>query len=172
MNNEAKPYWNPFVAGALLGVGLLLTFVWTGHGLGASGFTTALAVEGADLVAPATAESNAYFGKMLDGGGSLLDYWLTWQMIGLAIGAAVGAFSAGRFRPKIDGPTLLGRPKRLGLALAGGILSGFGARLSLGCTSGLGLSGGATLATAGFLFLIGFFVTGAGVGLFMKRYWT
>ena len=67
--------------------------------------------------------------------------------------------------------TRLNRGKRLGLALVGGMIAGLGARIALGCTSGLGLSGSATLATAGFLFLIGFFATGAAFGLIMKRYY-
>jgi uncharacterized membrane protein YedE/YeeE len=171
MQNQPKPYWNPFVAGGLLGVGLLMAFVWTGHGMGASGFSTALAAKGSQAVAGQAAESNAYFGGLLSGGNNPLNAWITWQMIGLAVGALIGAMTAGRFRFQFGGPTKLGNGKRTVLALAGGMLAGFGARLSLGCTSGLGLSGSATLATAGFLFLIGFFVTGAGIGLFMKRYW-
>jgi hypothetical protein len=36
----------------------------------------------------------------------------------------------------------------------------------------LGLSGAATLATAGFVFLIGFFLAGLAGGFVLKRYWT
>ena len=35
-----KPFWPPFVAGIALGLVLLLTFVLSGHGLGASGAAT------------------------------------------------------------------------------------------------------------------------------------
>lgn len=166
-----RPLWNPYLAGGLLGMGLLMTFVLTGHGLGASGFTTSLAAEGAHLVAPAAVESNAYFGSMFEDGAHPLNNWITWQVIGVAIGALIGALSAGRFRWTIDGPTRLARSRRLLLALAGGMIAGLGARIALGCTSGLGLSGAATLATAGFLFLMGFFATGAACGLIMKRYY-
>ncbi|MDT0617760.1 MAG: YeeE/YedE thiosulfate transporter family protein [Salinisphaeraceae bacterium] len=171
MQTAPKPYWNPYIAGGLLGLGLLLTFVLTGHGLGASGATTAIAAKTSQTVAGNAAESNAYFGRMLSDGYNPLNFWITWQLIGLAVGALIGALTAGRFRLQFGGPDKLGRAKRGGLALLGGMLAGFGARLSLGCTSGLGLSGSATLGVAGFLFLIGFFATGAGVGLFMKRYW-
>ena len=44
----------------------------------------------------------------------------------------------------------------MGFAVGGGMLSGFGASLAGGCTSSLGLSGGATLAVAAFVFLIAF----------------
>lgn len=172
MNRTPKPLWNPYFAGVLLGLGLLMTFVLTGHGLGASGFTTLLAASGAHVVAPQAVESSSYFGSLFEGDGNPLNAWITWQVIGVGIGALVGALSAGRFRWTVDGPTRLGNAKRLILALAGGMIAGAGARIALGCTSGLGLSGAATLATAGFLFLIGFFATGAAFGLVMKRYYS
>ena len=37
-----KPFWNPWLAGVALGITLLATFILTGHGLGATGFTTRL----------------------------------------------------------------------------------------------------------------------------------
>ena len=172
MNFNPKPLWNPYLAGTLLGLGLLMTFVLTGHGLGASGFTTSLAAVGAHTVAPTAVESSSYFGSMFEGGNNPLNSWITWQVVGVAIGALIGALSAGRFRWNVDGPTRLGSVKRLGLALVGGMIAGAGAPIALGCTSGLGLSGSATLPTAGFLFLIGFFATGAAFGLFMKRYYS
>ncbi len=169
--SSPKPLWNPYLAGALLGLGLLLTFVMTGHGLGASGFTTRLSAAVSHAVAPTATESNAYFGNMVGEDVNPLDSWITWQVIGLAIGALIAAVSAGRFKISIDGPNKLRISARLLLAFLGGAIAAFGARMSLGCTSGLGLSGAATLATAGFLFLIGFFATGAGFGLLLKRYW-
>lgn len=170
MNDQPRPLWNPYAAGALLGAGLLLTFLLTGHGLGASGFTTLLSAELGHVMAPAATAANSYFGSMFENGNPL-DAWITWQVIGVAIGALAGALSARRFRFTVDGPGRLRLAPRLGLAFAGGTLAGFGARISLGCTSGLGLSGAATLATAGFLFLIGFFGAGAALGQLLKRYW-
>ncbi|WP_293370156.1 YeeE/YedE thiosulfate transporter family protein [Nevskia sp.] len=166
-----RPFWQPHLAGVLLGLGLLMTFVLTGHGLGASGFTTALAATTADVVAPATTESSSYWGPMFENGRNPLDSWITWQVIGAAIGALIGAMTAGRFQISYDGPVRLSKPKRLAMAFAGGAISGLGARISLGCTSGLGLSGAATLASAGFLFLGGFFITGAIIGLATRRIW-
>ncbi|MBA4286358.1 MAG: transporter [Xanthomonadaceae bacterium] len=166
-----RPFWQPHLAGVLLGLGLLMTFVLTGHGLGASGFTTALAATTADVVAPAATESSSYWGPMFENGRNPLDSWITWQVIGAALGALIGAMTAGRFQISYDGPVRLGKPQRLLMAFAGGAISGLGARISLGCTSGLGLSGAATLASAGFLFLGGFFITGAIIGLATKRIW-
>lgn len=171
MARTPKPLWNPYVAGAFLGFALLLTFVMTGHGLGASGFMTSVAAVGSHVVAPTATASNGYFGRLVAGGHNPLNSWITWEIIGVIVGATAAAIWAGRFRWKVDGPPLATNKRRVLLALLGGTLSGFGARVSLGCTSGLGLSGAAVLASAGFLFLIGFFVVGALTGLIMRRVW-
>jgi uncharacterized protein len=150
-----KPFWPPFAAGIVLGLVLLLTFVLTGHGLGATGFTTRLtAVLGGDA-----ARANAYLGPLFDGGQPLAS-WITWQVVGVALGGLFAAWRAGRFRVQLDGARAVGAPKRLLWALLGGAASGFGARVSAGCTSGLGLSGAATLGVAAFVFLAAFFTVG------------
>ena len=91
--------------------------------------------------------------------------------LGALIGGLLSAATSGRFRVRVDGPTRVTPAGRLAFALAGGLLSGFGARLARGCTSGLGLSGGAPLAVAAFLFLIGFFVVGIVAGFLLRRTW-
>ncbi len=155
-----KPFWPPWVAGVVLGLVLLLTFMLTGHGLGATGFTTRLAaVLGGDA-----ARANAYLGPLFDGGQPLAS-WITWQVVGVALGGLFAAWRAGRFRVQFDGARAVGTPRRLLWALLGGVASGFGARVSAGCTSGLGLSGAATLGLAAFVFLGAFFA----VGLVMSR---
>jgi len=143
MNERPQPYWPPLVAGIGLGLVLLLTFVITGHGLGASGFfTRATAALGGWLLPEATAAN-----------------------------ALAGSLTARRFNPSIERGPSTAAGTRLTLALAGGILTGFGARLARGCTSGLGLSGGATLAVAGFVFLIAFFIGGFLLSMLTRRVW-
>lgn len=171
MSDQPKPLWRPHIAGVLLGLGLLMTFVLTGHGLGASGFTTRVAAGTAHVVAPAATEANSYLGPMVEDGRNPFNAWITWEVLGVALGALIGAVSARRFKWSVDGPTRMSKAARLGLALVGGIIAGFGARMSLGCTSGLGLSGAATLATAGFVFLGGFFVAGGIIGTAMRGLW-
>jgi uncharacterized protein len=78
----------------------------------------------------------------------------------VALGALVSAFLAGRFRVQFDGSRSVGPGRRLVTALVGGLMAGFGARVAAGCTSGLGLSGAATLAIAAFVFLGAFFAVG------------
>lgn len=154
-----QAFWPPLKAGVTLGLVLLLTFVWTGHGLGATGATTRLVAWLGALGSPALAQANAYLGPMLQGG-SPLSAWISWQVLGVALGAFAAAWMAGRFRVQLDGACSVGRPRRLLNAFVGGAMSGFGARVSAGCTSGLGLSGAATLGIAAFVFLALFFVSG------------
>jgi hypothetical protein len=93
-------------------------------------------------------------------GGNPLSSWISWQVVGVALGALVAAFMAGRFRVQFEGARSIGTPRRLFSTLLGGLLAGFGARVAAGCTSGLGLSGGATLGIAAFVFLGTFFAAG------------
>lgn len=157
--HKVHAFWSPWLAGLALGLVLLLTFVLTGHGLGATGASTRLAAAIGLAVAPATTQANGYFGAML-ADGNPLSSWISWEVIGVAIGALLAAFLGGRFRVQLDGAHSVGPAKRLISALAGGVFAGFGARIAAGCTSGLGLSGAATFGIAAFVFLGAFFVAG------------
>lgn len=168
---KTRPIWKAHVAGVALGLVLMATFLATGHGLGASGTPTAIAAAASNVIAPAATSANNYLGPMVANGADPLNSWIVWEVIGMGIGALLAAWWSGHLRLRVEGPPRARTMGRIALALAGGILSGFGARVSAGCTSGLGLSGGAVLATAGFVFLIGFFVTGIAVGLVTRRLW-
>jgi uncharacterized membrane protein YedE/YeeE len=171
MHSIIRPFWEPLIAGVALGTVLLLTFLLTGHGLGASGFFTLLtAWLGGEIARPATV-ANAYLGPFMKSAAGPLSAWISWEVIGVMLGAFVAALTAGRFRVRLDGAKNLDGLGRVALALVGGVLTGFGARLARGCTSGLGLSGGATLAVAAFLFLIGFFITGIVISRILRRAW-
>ena len=154
-----RPFWAPAIAGFALGLVLLLTFVITGHGLGATGFTTRLVAWLGMVTLPETTAHSAYLGGMVEDGHPLSS-WITWQVVGVFVGALLSAWWSGRVRMQVDGEQTKGRSRRLALALGGGLLAGAGARISAGCTSGLGLSGAATLSLAGFTFLGAFFVVG------------
>lgn len=169
MSAQPRPFWPPLVAGIALGGVLLFAFLVTGHGLGASGFFARLAAWLGSVLAPAWAETNSYFAPFLRG--NPLQGWITWEMIGVVLGGLAGALAAGRFRPGIEHGPRIGSGSRLGYALAGGVLVGFGARVAQGCTSGIGLSGSATLALAGFVFLAGFFLAGFATSALMRRAW-
>lgn len=157
--SPVKPFWHPLVAGVALGLVLLLTFVWTGHGLGATGASTRLSAWLGSVFAHDATVGNAYLGPLLAHGNPMPN-WITWEVIGVALGALASAMLARRFRIQLDGARSVGSTKRMATALVGGMLSGFGARVAAGCTSGLGLSGAATLSIAAFVFLAVFFVAG------------
>jgi uncharacterized membrane protein YedE/YeeE len=163
-----QQYLNPLLAGLLLGLVLLMTFAITGHGLGATGFTTRLAAWIGMHVAPVVTNANDYLGGMVEEG-KPLNAWITWQVLGVAIGALLSAFLAKRIHFQLAGKKFLGGSKRPMTALFGGILAGFGARVAAGCTSGLGLSGAAVLSLAGFTFLGTFFAVGLLASRFLKE---
>lgn len=164
-----RPFWSPLWAGIALGLALFLTFVLTGHGLGASGFFTRFTAEVGQWLAPELTAANRYLGDYVRG--EPLQAWITWEVLGAFVGALVGALSGRRFRPQVERGPSSAVGSRLVLALIGGILTGLGARLARGCTSGLGLSGGAALAVGGFVFLICFFAAGFLVSFIVRRYW-
>ncbi len=155
----SKPYWPAWLAGLALGVVLLLTFILTGHGLGATGFTTRLTAWLGDIAVPQWTLANDYLGPLVEDG-AVLSSWISWQVVGVFLGALVSAWLAGRLAWRIEGAASAGRTGRLLKALAGGVLAGIGARIAAGCTSGVGLSGAAVLSVAGFVFLGAFFAAG------------
>ena len=171
MAGTVRPLWPPVVAGVVLGLVLILTFILVGNGVGASGTFARIAAAIGMQVSPSATESNGYLGSMVANGGNPLAAWIVLEVAGVAIGALLAAASAGRFRVQLDGARKIGTVPRLALALIGGVLSGYGSRLAAGCTSGIGLSGTAMLGVAGFLFLVTFFVTGLAISALMRRAW-
>lgn len=170
MSCQVRPLWPPFVAGVVLGLVLLLTFILVGNGMGSSGAFARVATEVGLQVAPEATRANGYLGGMAQG--NPLAAWIVLAAVGTLVGAVLASISSGRFRVKVDrGSGRIGVGARLALALGGGLLAGFGSRLAAGCTSGVGLSNTAMLGVAGFVFLIAFFVVGLLVSLFMRRVW-
>lgn len=171
MAGHVRPLWPPFVAGIVLGLVLILTFVLVGNGVGASGTFARIAAFVGMHVAPQATEANGYLGRMVANNANPMAAWIVVEVAGLALGALLAAIGAGRFRVHVDGATKIGLWPRISLALLGGIFAGFGSRMAAGCTSGVGLSGTAMLGIGGFIFLIAFFVVGLGVSAMMRRSW-
>jgi formate dehydrogenase gamma subunit len=168
---RAKDYWPPYAAGFGLGLTLLLTFVIMGQGLGASGGMTRWVAAIVSLSVPGYAASSPYWSNYAQPGQSVLFDFLVFELIGVAFGAFISGWLAGRLRFAVDrGPHISNRT-RYALALGGGILTGIGARLARGCTSGLALSGGAVLSVGAFVFMISVFSAGFIGAYFLRRYW-
>lgn len=164
-------YASPYAAGAALGGVLLLTFLVMGHGLGASGAFARLGVTLLGLAAPAATKAHAYFSLYLSPGRSTLNAWIVYEVVGVLVGAYVSGLLARRLRWEAMRGRTAHRRLRLPLALLGGVLVGFAARLAGGCTSGIGLSGGAVLAAAGWLFILCFFAGGYLAAPAVRREW-
>jgi uncharacterized membrane protein YedE/YeeE len=166
-----RPYWNPYAAGAGLGLVLLFSYLVLGTGLGASGAITRVAVAAAHGVAPTVVEQHAYLGAYYSDGRGPLAYYLVAMFAGTLVGGLLSAFAARRIVLGVErGPTAPAS-LRLGLALAGGVLAGLGARLASGCTSGQALSGGALLQTGSFVFTATCFAAAFAVAPLVRREW-
>ena len=167
-----KDYWNPYVAGVVLGLVLLGAFIVAGNGLGATALPKrSLAVIG-DAIAPEWTAQNTVLEGYVAGGANPLRNWLVVEVIGVIIGGFLGALSAGRLATKVEKGPNISVQGRLTYALFGGVIMGFAAALARGCTSGQALSGGAALATGSWMFMLMVFGGGYAVAWFGRRQWT
>jgi len=164
----ARPYANPYLAGVLLGLVLLASFVTLGAGLGASGGIARLGASiSMCLSAPHTLAS-PYFGQW---GAKPLNYYLVFMFAGTFIGALFSAILANRVRFQVERGAASPMGRRLGYALFGGVIAGFASRLAQGCTSGQALSGGALLLTGSMVFMLCLFVSGYATAWLVRRQW-
>jgi hypothetical protein len=168
---KPKPHWSPYAAGFGLGLTLLAAFVVAGQGLGASGGLTRVTAFCGRAVAGEVVTKNAYLSRYFAGGVSPLSDWLVFELLGVAVGGLISAALAGRIVRRLErGPRASGA-MRLVMALAGGTLVGFASRLSLGCTSGQALSGGAMLSLGSWIFMLSVFAGGYGAAWFVRKEW-
>ena len=169
-SNETK-YWNPYVAGVMLGIVLFLSFFMAGHGLGSSGGVNRIAVAVQDLVVPEYVESVPYIAQMAGGDRDPLDHWIVWEVVGILLGGFASGMLRGRVKLQTyHGPRVSPRA-RWGYAFLGGLLMGYGARMARGCTSGQALSGGAVLSVGSWAFMFAVFAGGYGLAWFVRRLW-
>lgn len=166
-----RPYWNPYVAGFVLGLVLLGSFLVMGFGLGSSSVPTRLAIGAAHVIAPAATEANAYFAQYVGPGKKLLEDWLVFEVLGIFLGGLVGAYSAGRLKSEVIRGEGVPKGRRIALAIAGGVLMGFAARLARGCTSGQALTGGAVLSLGSWIFMMCVFAGGYLLAPFLRKEW-
>ena len=171
-SHNERPYWHPYAAGIGLGLVLLFSFVIAGRGLGASGAFSSLVATVVRAVAPAHAESNAFYGEYLgDGSKSPLLDWLVFEVIGVFAGGFLSGALAGRLRTTVEKGPHMSTAGRLTLAFLGGFIMGVGAKLARGCTSGQGLTGGALLSVGGWAFMLCVFAGAYATAYFVRRQW-
>lgn len=153
--------WSPYVAGAIIGLLQIPTFLLMETALGASSsFVTV----------------GAYIASFFDSGAASIKYFSShmtgaknWWQVAVVVGIAIGAFismqmSGARRQPfspvwtRTMGVTSLGQ--RAPIAFFGGFLMVFGARIAGGCTSGHGISGLAQLSVGSALAVAAMFAGG------------
>src|SRR5262245_54279691 len=110
-----KPYADPYVAGAGIGAVLLAAYALAGQGLGASGgFASVAAALTAAAVGPARAASSPALAAYLSNGVlSPLGDWVVWELAGVALGAFVSAWRAGRLTSTVERGDGVAAPARL-----------------------------------------------------------
>ncbi len=167
---DAQPYWNPYLAGALLGLVLLASYLVAGRGLGATGAFSSLAAWIASLASPEHAQANPVHARYL-AGGSPLTAWLVFLCIGALAGAALSGWMAGRTRLAIEKGPRLSDGERMATAVVGGAIAAIGAKVAMGCTSGQALTGGAILNAGSLVFMGAVFAAGYAVAWMLRKEW-
>lgn len=166
-----RPYLNPYLGGAILGVVLFLTFYITGNGLGASGAVSRVQVAVLDLVAKSRVDRIAYFAEMGGGARNALVHPGVYMLLGTFLGGLASGFWARRVKVETRRGPAITDPMRWGLALLGGLIMGYGARMARGCTSGQALSGGAVLSAGSFAFMFSVFIGAYLLAYSLRRIW-
>lgn len=165
-DNGRANYINPYLAGVLLGLVLLASFLIAGRGIGASGAISQSLAHGADLFEI----SNSYLADQR-GSDALWESWIVIEVFGIFIGAFLSAKFARRIKQETIKGDSITRSSRLKQALLGGLLMGFAARLARGCTSGQALSGGAMLSVGSWAFMLSIFIGAYIAIIFVRRSW-
>ena len=169
-STAAKPYWNPYVVGVLLGLVLLATYAITGRGLGATAAFGAIDAWLVSLGAPEHAATSAALAKYFNDGSPLLS-WTLFLVAGAFVGALVSGLLGHRFRITVERGPQTSDHRRLLLAFVGGFIAAYGAKIAKGCTSGQALTGGAILNVGSLVFMLAVFASAYGLAWFVRKEW-
>jgi uncharacterized membrane protein YedE/YeeE len=166
-----RKYMNPYLAGVMLGMVLLLSFYLTGRGLGASGAMRSVVITSVAEVAPNYAEESNYYSKYLGGEWSPMKSWLVLEVFGVLVGGFISGALAGRLKFKLEKSPKITNRRRIVFAILGGALFGFGSQLGRGCTSGAALTGMAVMSLAGYVTMMAIFGTAFALAYFFRKNW-
>jgi hypothetical protein len=164
-------YMNPYLAGVLLGLVLLMAFFFSGRGLGASGAVKSTVVTVVSTIAPEHAANSPFYSKYIGEGKSPMKSWLVFEIMGVLVGGFLSGALAGRLKLKIEHFPGISANRRLIFAMIGGILFGFGSQLGRGCASGSALTGMAVLSLSGFISMATMFGTAFALAYFFRKNW-
>ncbi|MDP1900561.1 MAG: YeeE/YedE thiosulfate transporter family protein [Rubrivivax sp.] len=164
------PYWNPYLAGLALGLVLLVTFMVTGRGLGASSAFAAAAAWLASLGSVAHVEANPIHARYWNGAAPLLS-WTVFLLLGAALGAFLSGWQGRRLSFSVERGPKVSDGTRLLLAFVGGLIVALGAKIAKGCTSGQALSGGSMLNVGSLVFMVSVFASAYALAYLVRKQW-
>ena len=167
--NKNKNYWNPIIAGIILGTTLFISFLIAGQGMGASG---AFARASAQLMYlyDSSFASNVYASGYLSNGNALAN-WTVVLVFGILLGGYISGAFANRIAQSIDRGENYSPTKRLFWAFLGGVIVAFATRLTRGCTSGQALDGATTFSVGSWIFMLAVFGSGILFSSLFKKQW-
>lgn len=162
---------NPYLAGTMLGIVLLMAMFISGRGLGASGGIKYCVVSVVGTVNRSHAEDSVYYSKYFENGQKPLKNWLALEVFGIIAGGFISGALSGRLKFKIEKSPKISNSRRLIFAFLGGVFFVYGAQLARGCTSGAALSGMAVLSLAGFVTMMAIFGSAYMFAWFFRKNW-
>lgn len=149
-----RRFWWPVITGFLFALVELFSFVLSDRPLGSSRGYTVVGSIFEYVFFPEHAATVPYWQQY--------EPYIDWTMalvFGIVCGSFLSSILSGEFKFTVipegwkisKGPSVM---RRWMWALIGGILVGFGARMAMGCTLGMLISGVIQLAPAGFIFMM------------------
>jgi uncharacterized protein len=166
-----RKYMNPYLAGSLLGLVLLMAMYLSGRGLGASGGIKYCVVSLVGAINPQHANHSVYYSKYFLNGQKPLKNWLPIEVFGILAGGFISGAVSKRLGFKVEKSPKITHSRRLFMAFLGGVFFVFGAQLARGCTSGAALSGMAVLSLAGFITMVAIFGSAYLFAWFFRKNW-
>jgi hypothetical protein len=164
-------YMNPYLAGTLLGLVLLLAMFISGRGLGASGGIKYCVVSIVGALDKPHAVKSSYYSKYFEGNQKPLKNWLSIEIFGVLAGGFISGSISKRLKFRIEKSPKISNTRRLIFAFVGGMFFVYGAQLARGCTSGAALSGMAVLSVAGFVTMMAIFGSAYLFAWFFRKNW-
>ncbi|WP_164100604.1 YeeE/YedE thiosulfate transporter family protein [Candidatus Laterigemmans baculatus] len=165
-----EPAWSPYLVGLLIGILVLSTLALAGKKIGASSAYSDAAGMIGRLMAPNHIATLPYYqeSKPMIG-------WTLTIVLGVIMGSFLAAWTGGELTGTYLQDMWIARfgadsgLLRTSVALLGGALMAYGARMAGGCTSGHGISGTLQLAVSSWIAVICFFIGGIATAMLMYR---
>jgi len=164
-------YMNPYIAGVLLGMVLIMAFYFSGHGIGASGAVKSVVVDQVVHIMPTYAENSAFLKKYVGHDTSPFKSWMFLEILGVLLGGFLSGAISGRLHFEIEKTPQLTNKKRLLIVLVSGVIVGIGTQFARGCASGAAMSGMVALSVTGFVTFFVMFATAFVVARLVKKIW-